>query len=1068
VSASWFSRFLAGKRRALPGRGRALRLSEVVFLTVSLLLLSGFFVGGAINDYVQMRQFDDWWSRGARANNLFIRRVQLALNGPRAALAEQRLDAEARDAAIVRLDVPKDQWSALQRDKQTTWGVWYDVGLMRGDVPSPVRIRRRGDTSQHWTTEKMSFTLRTPGSDRFHGFRTLAFSGADVLPQFVALALATDFGLLAPFTTVSPVFVNGQYYGLYQVTETIDDDFLTRHGRLPGVIYQGDAAERGDMYPGVPRGLFMNPYIWEFAAGEIDGVVTDRGPLRSFIDDLNGDTFESHARFMGRLDRSEMARLVSLLLITGDPYHMDNLHNQFWYADPASGTLHPIPWDVRLLDLAKPPTWVNELLRAALRDPFLVDEVLRETDVRLQKGVVARAEKLARETYERFQPHFEYDHLRAGVISDVGKPADVATPLRRNAQLLRKWIQDARIAFYAGAVDNTVVLDLESRGYTGTDLLALEVSLAPSAASGLRMFADRNRNGELDAGDPVIPGRWQAGRDGARFVLNNPEALLPGWDTRGKGIAAGAVHYRFFLDGASATRAPGVRPVVRNRITNEPAGLVPWARGAARTPTLSWSPWQFDAKRGSVVRWSGSVELRETLRLAPSDTLLIAAGTTVRLHPDVSVITRGVIQAHGRPDAPISIVPTVAQRPWGALALQGDATRGSTLRHVRFIGGGGGVVDGVRYSAMLNVHHAPGVLLDGVAFQGDIRTDYALRAVNSSVELRNCSMTSTNARGIGFEFSGGEIRDCRFEQIGDDAIVLTGSSPRILGNHILSAGGSGVAINHDSDPVVFSNEITGTAVGVDVRGGSEPLLVNNSITKNAIGLQQDQARGRGGWAKVIHNGIADNTSDTEIDGSSLLSELQVTGASSVAAREAILMNAGIATVRGRGPQIASWADAARRAPLDAQDFEENFASVSDGWFGQGGVLRLEKRAGVLSATLEKRRGGMYRPVTWTVGSDSALLVLELSGRDVSNVTVTVTGAANPVTRQVQLGAAPGTYSYVVLSLPPGTYNQLLLEATPQRTGWEIDPVTGFQELRRSRLELAGFQLLSKTHAIARR
>jgi hypothetical protein len=177
---------------------------------------------------------------------------------------------------------------------------------------------------------------------------------------------------------------------------------------------------------------------------------------------------------------------------------------------------------------------------------------------------------------------------------------------------------------------------------------------------------------------------------------------------------------------------------------------------------------------------------------------------------------------------------------------------------------------------------------------------------------------------------------------------------------------------------------------------------------------------------------------------------------------------GIAAVRGRDAQIASWSDSQRLAPMDAQDFEEDFASVSDGWFGQGGVLRLEKRKGTLSATLEGRRGGMYRPVDWQIASDSALLLLEVSGRDVNNVTVTVSGAEHTVTRQVPLGAAPGTYDYIVIVLPPGAYNQVLLEATPQRTGWEIDPVTGFRELRRSRLELASYQLLSEPHAIARR
>ena len=328
------------------------------------------------------------------ADNLFVRRVKVALNGPRAATISQRLDVEAPDAAVVRLDIPKDQWAALQRDKQNTWGVWLDVGLVRGDVPEPVRIRRRGDTSVHWTTEKMSFTLRTPGSAPFRGYRNLAFSVTDVLPQYVALALAQDFDLLAPNTLVAPVFVNGRYYGIYQVTETIDDEFLTRHSRLPGVIYQGDAAERGDVYAGVPRGLFMNPYIGNSRPAMMTARQQIARRLMSFVEDLSDNSFDAHLRLMSRLDREEIASLVALLLVTGDPYHMDNLHNQFWYADPASLRLHPIPWDVRLLELSKPTIWVNRFLKAALRDPFVVDAALAGNPRGTRERIWLRAPKI--------------------------------------------------------------------------------------------------------------------------------------------------------------------------------------------------------------------------------------------------------------------------------------------------------------------------------------------------------------------------------------------------------------------------------------------------------------------------------------------------------------------------------------------------------------------------------------------------------------------------------------------------------------------------------------------------
>ena len=48
MKTSWLQRFLNGSRRHLPGRGRPLRLSEVVFLSTPLLLFGLYFAGGAV------------------------------------------------------------------------------------------------------------------------------------------------------------------------------------------------------------------------------------------------------------------------------------------------------------------------------------------------------------------------------------------------------------------------------------------------------------------------------------------------------------------------------------------------------------------------------------------------------------------------------------------------------------------------------------------------------------------------------------------------------------------------------------------------------------------------------------------------------------------------------------------------------------------------------------------------------------------------------------------------------------------------------------------------------------
>ena len=51
--------------------------------------------------------------------------------------------------------------------------------------------------------------------------------------------------------------------GYFIAKQVIDESLLRRHERLPGNIYRGDTAERGERFKGVERALFLNPSIWE-------------------------------------------------------------------------------------------------------------------------------------------------------------------------------------------------------------------------------------------------------------------------------------------------------------------------------------------------------------------------------------------------------------------------------------------------------------------------------------------------------------------------------------------------------------------------------------------------------------------------------------------------------------------------------------------------------------------------------------------------------------------------------------------------------------------------------------
>ena len=76
-------------------------------------------------------------------------------------------------------------------------------------------------------------------------------------------------------------------------------------------------------------------------------------------------------------------------------------------------------------------------------------------------------------------------------------------------------------------------------------------------------------------------------------------------------------------------------------------------------------------------RLRGDTRLRETLVIPKNETLVIDAGTTVQLDPDVSILSYGQVVIRGTSAHPVTFVPTIKGKPWGTFALQGEGANGS-------------------------------------------------------------------------------------------------------------------------------------------------------------------------------------------------------------------------------------------------------------------------------------------------------------------------------------------------------------------------------------------------------
>jgi len=1010
---------------------RRLRLLDALVLTAPFVAVLGYLLGASLLDLHRSLQFDDYWSHGVGLESRFAARagsLRGFLPGLRAA---QQIELEGADPGVIRLSLDPALLDAAYRDPQLGWGLWMSGDLVEtGNRLLPVNVRKRGDNSVHWLTEKKTLTLRTTREDFFKQFRSFGLSGKDVLPAFVANRLAVDFSLLAPGTAVVPLVLNNRFAGMFRFVEVPDETFLRAASRMPGNIYRGDAAERGEYFKGLPRDLFANPYIWDRTAVSERPTGPGSGQLRRFLEDIAGGDFAAHLRMMGRLDRNELARLYAYLLLLGDPYHMDGVHNQLWYEDPSTALLHPIPWDVRILplaDLERVP--LNRFIQAAFRDPFLLDGIQAELRRRLtDPGWRGRGDSLARATWRRYHAQFRYDSLRQGLIPPVGNPGSIAAILEQNARILEGWLERTEVRATGGPV-----LDLEIRGFASVELAGLELAGAAGAWPVLRM--DRNENGILDSDDPAVPGAWLE----SRFTPEVPVPLLAAWRTDGSGIRPGRRPYRFFLPGLPV--GARVNPVLRNRHTGSRVEPAAGTAGDPLEEPSGFSPWRFPPERGRLHRLAGTVVLAADLRLGPADTLLIAAGTQLRLGPDVSLLARGPVRAEGTAAAPIRVTRADPGHPWGAFALVGHGSDASRFRHVVFEGGGGALLDGIEFIGMVNVHRAREVLFEDVVFRDNVRSDDTFHALHAEVTIRRSHFLRANSDAVDYDMASGLIEATRFEDSGGDAIDLMTSTPLIRANTILRSGDKGISIGEASHPVIVGNLIADGVRGIEVKDRSAPVILDNTLTGNRLGLYANRKNwryGGGGWATAVGSPLDRNDEPLRLDPFSRITLDQ--GAP-----------AGLARV------LAS-------APLRSVRFEEDFASATDGWvIVGGGVTRLAKEAGTLVAAVERRSGAIASALDWDLSRGAgATLVLQLAGRDIAAAELVLESADGAVRLALEPGNDPAVFRLAALPLPPRRYTAMRIRLTPRPRVEKRVRDPGWTELKPGQFWLRGYDLHART------
>lgn len=231
-------------------------------------------------------------------------------------------------------------------------GIRYkgSIGAWVGCLSSADLFEPSGSKTCTKLSMKVKLNWEDP-DDGFFGLRRLQFHSQNLDPsqmhERLGYWLFRQMGVPAPRSVHARLVVNGQYVGLFALTEQIDGRFTRRNfADGTGNLYK-------EVWPLTDSGESQPSRVYR------DGLETneDENPsfdrIRSFAEEVAADGADALTRWTNVDELMAFAAVDRAIRNDDGPFHWYcfdpnpcSSHNFYWYEEPTVGTLHLIPWDL--------------------------------------------------------------------------------------------------------------------------------------------------------------------------------------------------------------------------------------------------------------------------------------------------------------------------------------------------------------------------------------------------------------------------------------------------------------------------------------------------------------------------------------------------------------------------------------------------------------------------------------------------------------------------------------------------------------------------------------------------
>lgn len=699
------------------------------------------------------------------------------------------------------------------------------------------KMRIRGDGSRQ--LPKKSLKVKFYEDPFTNGRDVLNFNAEYEDQSYIRAYLSSQIFKMSGQTSFGAeharLYLNGEFLGLYNRTENMDELFLEANNLDPD----------GNLYKATVDGACLSIYddienFWEQKTGS-----GNKQDLIQLIEEINQVSVEDYPAFIAEKMNYDLAvNIIACNMVTSN--QSTYYHNYYMYRDANNtGLWQMMPWDLdKTLSVyawrnhtssSAPWTHDNPFLEKAILNPIMLADIKARANQIFQE--VARTDV--------FWP--KIDSL-VQVLT-----ASVAQDTTDNIQSLDEWLAQVAVEksyFATFPAQLNWYFDNVQSSYTceptpGVSQPDLTFKWTPSVdPNGLPI----NYRFLLTTGNEFEPDLTQVyeGIQDTFLIIQNIEEGEYFW----KVISIGAGQQE--VEAFDSKNPLKVKDMI----------YLPCLINENLVLTVENSPYLINCD----------------IEVLPDVVLTINPGVEIIFTDSFSLRIFGGIHAAGAESSPVVFRPDNGLLYWDTIHMA-NATSLCAFSHVQIING------------RLNGLHSHIVLDQVYQYNSKILhwTDGLFTTFGGSVNVTNSSFISNNS-GEGLIFStpqsavvtncyfyktpdaveflhcaGGLVQNNIIINPADDGIDFDNVHNSVIeGNVIYSAFDCGITLDHCSDITIVNNLVVSSKHAINLKDDSYALIRNNTLHQNEISfwLYEKNAGAGGGHATIINTIVSDSSEDT--------------------------------------------------------------------------------------------------------------------------------------------------------------------------------------------------------------